>query len=52
MSGPDSGKTGQVIRVIRRKNVCVVEGANIVRRFQIAFTKNTSPWPLYSRFLT
>lgn len=32
MSGPDSGKSGKVLRVIRRKNMVLVEGANIVRR--------------------
>ena len=31
MSGPGSGKQGKVLRVIRRKNMVLVDGVNIVR---------------------
>lgn len=31
MTGPGAGKTGKVTKVIRRKNMLVVDGANIVR---------------------
>lgn len=30
-TGPDTGKQGKVIKVIRKRNLVVVEGINVVR---------------------
>lgn len=36
MRGPDAGKQGKVLRVLRKKNKVVVEGINIVRSCRLS----------------
>jgi ribosomal protein L24 len=37
MIGPDKGKQGKVVKVIRSKNRLVVEGINVVRFSHVSY---------------